>query len=118
MKAGWLAGMLVAVAGFAGVASAADPLAVAPDMYKLDFENERVRVMTVTFAPGQAMPEHSHPDHFAYVLETGTLKISHPDGTSMEASPKVGEVMWLPAETHSAVNIGTTQVRLLVVELK
>ena len=117
MKAGWLVGLVAAV-GFAGAAMAADPLDVAPDMYKKDFENDRVRVMHVTFAPGQSIKEHSHPDHFIYCLEAGSLKITKADGTVAEVSPKVGDVVWIPAETHSAVNTGTTEVKLLVVELK
>ncbi len=116
MRASWMA--VAAVIGFAGVASAADPLDVAPEMYKKDFENERVRVMHVAFAPGQSIPEHSHPDHFAYVLETGTLRITKASGEAAEVSPKVGDVLWIPAETHSAVNTGSTPVKLLIVELK
>ncbi len=119
MRNGFVAVTIAAaVVGFAGIASAADPLEVAPDMYKKSFENERTRVMTVTFAPGQSIPEHSHPDHFAYVLETGTLKITKSTGETVEMSPKVGDVVWIPAETHSAVNIGSTPVKLLIVEFK
>jgi quercetin dioxygenase-like cupin family protein len=103
----------------AGVALAADPLEVAPDMYTLQFENERVRVMQVTFQPGQAIPEHTHPsDHFVYVLEGGQLTITKADGTASNVDLAVGDVVWMPAETHSAVNGGTSVVRLLVAELK
>ena len=38
--------------------------------------------------------------------------------TAMEMTPKVGDVMWIPAETHSAVNTGPTEIKILVVELK
>lgn len=108
-----MAVMLLARASFA-----ADPLEVAPDMYKLKFENEKVRVMEVTFQPGQSIAEHSHPDHFVTVEEGGTLKISKDDGTTTDAELKVGDVIWLDAQTHAAVNTGTTVVRLLVTELK
>lgn len=101
-----------------GVCFAADPLEVAPNMYKLQFENDRVRVMEVTFQPGEAIAEHSHPDHFVRVLEAGKLKISKPDGTSNDVDLNVGDIIWIDAETHSAVNIGDTVVRLLVIEVK
>ncbi len=100
------------------VSVAADPLEVAPDMYKLKFENDRVRVMEVTFQPGEKIAEHSHPDHFAYVVEGGKIQISHPDGSTMDAELKVGDVVWINAETHWAVNTGDTVVRLLITELK
>jgi quercetin dioxygenase-like cupin family protein len=110
--------LTLATVFMARISFAADPLAVAPDMYKLKFENERVRVMEVTFQPGQKIAEHSHPDHFVVVEEGGKLQISHPDGKVLDADLKVGDVLWINAETHWAVNTGTTVVRLLVTELK
>jgi quercetin dioxygenase-like cupin family protein len=97
---------------------AQDPLAVAPDMYKLIHENDRVRILEVTFQPGQKIAPHSHPDHAVYVLEPGVLRIHKPDGSSADADLQVGQVIWIPAETHWAENIGATVVRLLVTELK
>lgn len=113
-----ISALMMAIVFVARFSFAADPLEVAPDMYKLKYENDRVRVMEVTFQPGQSIPEHSHPDHFVVVEEAGQLKITKADGTSMDADLKVGDVVWIDAETHSAVNTGKTQVRLLVTELK
>ncbi len=110
--------LTVATALMARISFAADPLEVAPDMYKLIYQNDRVRVMEVTFKAGQSIPEHSHPDHFVYVLEGGNLKITKADGTVTDAVLKVGDVVWINAETHHAVNTGTTEVKLLVTELK
>lgn len=110
--------LAVACAALAAPSFAQDPLAAAPTMYKLVFENDRVRVMEVTFKVGEKIAPHSHPDHFVYVLEAGKLKISKPDGTSMEFDGKVGQVAWIGPETHWAENIGTTPMRALVVELK
>ncbi len=95
-----------------------DPLGGAPDMYKLKFENERVRVMEVTFAPGASIAMHSHPDHFVHVASGGKLTLSYSDGTSKEIDAKTGDILWLNAESHAAVNHGDTEVKLLVVELK
>lgn len=110
--------MLGAVLCFSRVSFAADPLEVAPSMYKLKFENERVRVMEVTFQPGQKIAEHSHPEHFIFVEQGGSLQIVHPDGSTMDANLKAGDIVWVNAETHWAVNTGDTVVRLLVTELK
>ena len=97
---------------------AQDPLQVAPSMYKLVFENDRVRVMEFVIKPGQKIGMHSHPDHFGYVMKSGKVKISKPDGTSMVADLKTGTVLWLNAETHQGENVGKTTVKLLVTELK
>ena len=97
---------------------AQDPLKVAPDMYKLLLENDRVRVMEVVFKPGSKIAKHSHPDHFVYVASAGKLTIHKADDSKSEADLKVGDVMWIGAETHWAENPGTTEVRLIVTELK
>ena len=112
--------LLLFALGFAAekAIAAGDPLKVAPDMYKLLFENDKVRVMELTFQPGQKISEHSHPDHFVTVLEPGQLKIFKPDGSSQQLTLKKEEVVWIPAETHWAQNTGKTEVKLLVTELK
>jgi len=46
------------------------------------------------------------------------LKLTHPDGTSTEVSPKAGEVLWIPAESHTAMNTGTTEFHAIINELK
>lgn len=123
-RLGRLSGVLVGLAMSAALlgsaampARAQDPLKVAPGMYKLLFENEKVRVMEVTFKPGERIPEHSHPDHFVYVVTGGKLKITAGEKVA-EADLTPGQVMWIPAEKHWAVNLGTTDVRLLVTEVK
>jgi quercetin dioxygenase-like cupin family protein len=95
-----------------------DPLTVGGKMYRLLFENERVRVMEVTFQPGEKIGMHSHPDHVVHILDGGKLKIETGDGTVSELEMKTGETMWLPAQSHKAENLGQTKVRILVTELK
>ena len=102
----------------AGIARAQDPLEVGPDVYTKNFENERVRVLTATFLPGQRIAMHSHPDHLAYILDDGTLTLTHPDGQSQTVEGQAGQVIWIPAESHATVNIGLTKVRVLVIELQ
>jgi len=99
-------------------AAAQDPVKVAPDIYKQVFENERVRVLEVRFKAGDKIAKHSHPDNFVYVLGPGKGRFSKPDGTSSEADFQVGQVVWGPAETHWAENIGSTELHAIVVELK
>jgi quercetin dioxygenase-like cupin family protein len=102
----------------ASAVQAQDPVVVGPNLYKQLMDNPRVRVLEVTFAPGAEMPTHSHPDHLGYVTEAGTLTITGADGKAQVHEFKVGDTVWLPATSHSAKNTGSTQVRVLVVELK
>jgi len=108
-----LGALICARAGFAQ-----NPLEVGPDVYKLLFENDRVRVMEVMFKPGDKIAMHSHPDHVTTFVTEGTLRLFYPDGTSKDISGKPGDSVWIPAETHAAENIGTTDVRGIVIELK
>lgn len=95
-----------------------DPLVVGPHIYKLKFENEKVRVMEVTFKPGDKIDMHSHPDHYTYLITDGKLKLSYPDGSTKDLEGMAGDGFWIPAESHAAENVGTTEVKGLVIELK
>ena len=99
-------------------APAQDPLKVGPDVYKLKLENERVRVLEVTFAPGAKIGMHSHPDHVAVALTPGKLRIMAKGGKPQELDLKSGDPVWILAESHQAENVGKTEVKLVVVELK
>jgi beta-alanine degradation protein BauB len=113
-----LLAVTVLIAAKSAALLAADPLQVAPTMYKLDYENDQVRVMEVVFKPGEKIPEHSHPQHYVYVLEGGQLTVTKAGAAPSIADVKPGQVIWFPAETHSAQNTGKTTVKLLVNELK
>ena len=101
-----------------GNAMAQDPIKVGPNIYKNLFENDRVRMLEVTFAPGDSIAMHSHPDHAVYAVTGGKLRVTTSDGKTMEADLKAGDPIWFPAVTHAAKNIGTTSLKLVVVELK
>lgn len=100
------------------LAAAQDPVKVAPNQYKLLFENDRVRVLEVTLEAGESIVSHSHPDHFVYVVSPGKLKITPQGKEGQEMETTQGQVVWIAAETHSAMNTGTTNFKGVVVELK
>ena len=95
-----------------------EPHKAGPTIYRSVFENERVRVFEVTFEKGAKIAAHSHPDHAVYVLEGGKLRITVPNQAPQELDLKAGEGAFLPAQAHSAQNIGDTRVRLIVYEVK
>ncbi len=97
---------------------AQDPVKVGPNVYQTVFENSHVRVNEVRFKPGEKIGMHSHPDHVVYILSAGKLKFGYPDNTTKDMEFKVGDVVWLKAESHQAENVGGTEFRALVVELR
>ena len=66
--------LTLALLGVSSLLSAAtvetkpDALVIAPSVYKLAFENERIRVLSFVTEPGQKWPLHSHPDSLAVSL--------------------------------------------------
>ncbi len=118
MKKSLLAILVILLFAPAVFAAAPDPLQAAPNMYKLLFENEKVRVMEVFFKPGEKIAKHSHPDHFVTVLFPGELTIYKEDGSHAVNQLTTDQVVWIPAETHWAQNTGKTDVKLLVTEMK
>lgn len=100
------------------VIRAQDMCKVAPQDCKIVLENERVRVVQVVTKPGEKMPMHSHPAYILYSLSSGKEKITSSDGKSTVRDFKAGQATWVEPVTHSTENVGTTEHRTLVIELK
>ena len=98
--------------------SAQDPLKVAPNAFKERLNNAQVNVLEYMSKPGDKEPMHSHPDILIYVIQGGKLKSTTPDGKSQVVEYKTGDVVWRPALNHSIENVGTTELKALLVEVK
>jgi beta-alanine degradation protein BauB len=113
-----LAASALALFMTAGAAPSLDPAVVNPHTVKVTLENEQVRVFEAVLKPGDKEAMHSHPRTVVYVIEGGRMR-NHPDqGAATESELTAGQTMYRPAITHWAENIGTTTMRLVVVELK
>jgi quercetin dioxygenase-like cupin family protein len=97
---------------------AADPVQVASNVYTTLFENDRVRLLEARIAPGDSSVMHGHPDYVVYNLADGKVRFSSPSGESEEVELPAGATMWRDAEEHSAENVGTSELRSLLFELK
>jgi hypothetical protein len=57
-----------------------DPLKTLPDVYKLGFENEHVRVVRVRYEPHARLPAHDHPKGptaYVYLNDGGPVVFKH-----------------------------------------
>lgn len=95
-----------------------DAIQVAPDVYSVLFENDRVRLLQYHMQPGDNSAPHSHPSYLAYSLSDGTITFHTPSGESFDADMESGQTIWREAEDHSATNNGSSDVRGLLFELK
>ena len=95
-----------------------DAAIVAPNLYKVLLENDRVRVLEYRGKPGDKAAMHSHPALTAYALRGGKVKFTSPSGETTEAELGDGQPMFFEATEHATENIGTTEVHIVLVEIK
>ena len=106
------------LASVAQVAMAQDPVAAAPGQYKVEFEDDAVRVLRVVYAPGEKSAMHEHPDSVAVYITGGHIRITLPDGRVGEPRVPPGATMRHAAGSHAIENIGDAPFELVLVELK
>jgi quercetin dioxygenase-like cupin family protein len=85
---------------------------------KVLLDNDQVRVILVESVPGVVTPWHSHPNYVLYALTDGKLEITEQDKKASVLEFKAGQALYFPAVTHTAKNIGTTTVKIILTELK
>jgi len=84
------------------------------------FENELIRIWEVDLQPGehQGFHQHHHPYVVISVAE-GENKITAIDGTERYTTEPVGHFVYQDAgQIHDLQNIGTTQYRNRLIEIK
>src|SRR4051794_2653894 len=96
---------------------ASDPVLCNPDLYRVIFENERVRVLEYADRPGDRTAPHRHPDSVMYTLTSFRRRVSA-DGREVELELPAGQARWLGAQEHSGENIGDGVTHAIFVELK
>jgi quercetin dioxygenase-like cupin family protein len=97
---------------------AQDPVKVDAKHYKVEFENDQVRVLRINYGPHEKSVMHEHPDALAVFLKDGKTKFTTPDGKTQTVEMKAGTTMWTPAGKHLPENLGDTPFELVLVELK
>jgi quercetin dioxygenase-like cupin family protein len=98
--------------------SGQDPVKVDSKHYKVEFENDRVRVLRVKYGPKEKSVMHGHPQTIGVFLKEGRAKFTKPDGKSEERSWTTGQVLHMPAEQHLPENISGKPIELVLIELK
>lgn len=103
-----------------------DPLKVAPEAYKLEFENDYVIAQRVHYAPHVKIPEHDHTAFgaaYVYLNDAGPVIFKHIGlsyGAVTRPAVKAGSFRLYKAvkETHEVENPGDTPSDFLRIEFK
>ena len=93
-------------------------LSLAHAEQKLIIENEFVRVFDIRVSPGVFEPMHSHARGITIALSDYSNETTDSNGKVSRGQSKLGDVRWAEAVTHTARNTGTTEQRVIRIELK
>jgi quercetin dioxygenase-like cupin family protein len=93
---------------------AEDSVKVAPDVYAVLFENEKVRVLEVEMGEGSATEMHTHPDTLIYIISGGKVTFTHPSGEVVDLETADGETVWMEATEHATQHVSGAIHALLI----
>jgi uncharacterized protein (TIGR02246 family) len=95
-----------------------DAVTADPAHYKVEFENDKVRVLRISYGPKEKSVMHSHPNGVVVFMNDLQGRFTMPDGTTQDMQTKAGTVSWTDATIHSPENLGDTPFQVIQVELK
>lgn len=110
------AGLLVCLGS--AFALGQDPTKVEPKHYHLDFENERVQVVSVHYGPHERSALHEHPGGVVVILTEAHLRFTDENGKTREVFSKPGEARWYPPFKHKVENLGDTAYDAVYIGIK
>ena len=92
-----------------------DAVKMAPHLHHVLFENDKIRVLKVNITPGDKAEMHWHPENMNYVLSSGKLRFTKPDGSTVEATLNNEQVTFSGPGSHVVENIGDLEVQTVQV---
>ena len=95
-----------------------DAVSIAPDVYSVVVENDRVRVLEVRMRPGVSSAMHSHPDTVVVMIKGAKTRFSEPGEDPVEMDIPDASAMFMEGMDHSVENIGTNEAHGFIIELK
>ncbi len=95
-----------------------DPVVVDPAHYKVELENDRVRVLRIRYGAGEKSVMHGHPATLGVFLNDASFRFTFPDGRVEDGTVTAGQVIYFDALDHLPENTGDKPFDVIAVELK
>jgi quercetin dioxygenase-like cupin family protein len=95
-----------------------DPTKVEPKHYRLDFENDKVQVVSVHYGPHEKSGLHDHPGGVVVILTEAHLRFTDENGKTRDVFSKPGEARWYPPFKHKVENLGDTAYDAVYIGIK
>ena len=109
---------LALVVLWSGAVWAQDAVKADPKHYKVLIDNPSVRVLKISYAPGEKSVMHQHPDSIVIPLDTSKVRFTTPDGKSTDQELAKDSATYSEATTHNPANVGTAKFDAILVEFK
>lgn len=118
--------MAFALLAWIAPVAAQDPLTTIPEAYKVQFENDWVKVVRVHYAAGAKLPEHTHPagtTAYVYLNDSEGVVFRHAGGSNRAVTRpavKTGSIRLAAGgeEHHNAENPAATPSDFLRIQIK
>jgi quercetin dioxygenase-like cupin family protein len=96
-----------------------DPANVDKKHYRVEFENDQVRVLRVKIGPHESTPLHRHAvNRVVTYLTDQDFRVTSEDGKVEVTKHKAGDVSWAGPATHKEENLSDKPFEVVVTELK
>jgi uncharacterized RmlC-like cupin family protein len=101
------------------ITSSKDPVKIDPKHYKVEFENDQVRVVRVTVGAHETAPMHEHSLNRVTVFLTDQVnRVTGSDGKVDTVRHKAGDAAWATPVTHKEENLDDKPFEVIMVEVK
>ena len=95
-----------------------DATIVDSNHYKVEIENDWVRVIRAKYGPNDESVMHEHNPGVVVFLSNTKHQLINEDGSKINSDFKAGHVIWADAVTHKGINLENEPLELVFFELK
>lgn len=86
--------------------------------YKVEVENEWIRVIRAKYGPKEESTMHEHNPGVVVFLTDTKHQLINEDGSTINSEFKAGHALWVDAITHKGINLEGKPMELVFFELK
>src|SRR5271167_1994776 len=95
-----------------------DPAKVAPEHYRVEFENEKVRVLRIRYGPHEKSVMQEYHSLVQINLTVAHLIFHFPDGRTETVEAKAGQVLMFPTSERLPENLSDFPFEAIAIEWK
>ena len=95
-----------------------DALRADPAHYRLEFENEQVRVLRLVLKGGESVPIHDAQDALVVCLKECHLRLTYTDNRIQDIHIEAGKTRWVFGNTRKETNLSLEPLEMVLIELK